>query len=353
MKHLAEEQKRIWEKYYSWLDAERLLFVTTNCFYYGKPAGQVVNDRLVPGAIWRSQLTHRQVPEPANEAIDKALDRLYSEGVYSKPLTFLMQGEIGQRPGWERYREYNNKNDDALGAYITYHPLVLKRIYELTMPLLYGQREDVQALVKEYQAGAEDIISRIKSQLGWPLEWSTCSLIEPIGLIKKAHKQFSFIGNKEAFTNLAGKFNKQLPKVEAEDDDEERLMLTTEPFNFTEEDLQHTVNKSLTAALSSYKFNQGAQFKTWFYKILEKDLIDLYREYKTGWKRGYKIKALEEYEKRLMEGPQGSILSEYLQPGFIEQLTPGQRDWINIYLKMLPGSLRANVMAAPMLWPKP
>jgi len=342
MKHLTDEQKRIWNKYYSWLDADRLLLVTTNCFYYGAPTGKVVGDRLVPGVIWRDQKTHRQAPEPTDEKLDKAINRLYGEGFYSKPLRFLMQGDKSvqeQRPGWERYREYNDKNEDPLGAYIEYHLLVIKRIRELTEPVLYGQREDVQVLAKEYQAGNKDMLPRIKNQLG--------------GIIYRAQQQFSYTGNKEAFTNLAGKFSKRIPEPDTEysenspagDTEEQRLMLTTEPFKFNEKDLQAAVNQSLTAALDSYRPDQRAKFKTWFYKIFENDLIDLYREYQHGWKHGHIIKSLEEYQDELQHRLQGDLITEYLQPEFIEQLNQAQCEWINLFFKMLPDTLRHNVTA--------
>ena len=355
MKHLTAEQKRIWQKYYSWLDADRLLFVTTNSFYYGRPTGAVVNDRLVPGAIWRDEKTYRPAPEPANEKMDKALDRLYSEGVYSKPLDFLKQQDSDTRPGWERYREYNDQNDDPLGRYITYHPLVLKRIYELTEPILYGQREDIQQLVKEYQGGNRELLTRIKNQLG--------------GLIYKAENEFSYSGNKELFTNLAGKFNKKLskPNIKYSDDspigdsEDQRLMLITEPFIFDEADLQQTIDRSLTEALSSYEPDKGAKFKTWFYRIFKNDLLDLYREYKRTAKRGFILKVLTEelppgnhsfneiikdyraYLNRIKSGYDD--LNEHLHPAFIESLTDNQKKWIALFLKILPDRLTAQLTA--------
>jgi len=344
VKHLTDEQKRIWNKYYCWLDADRLLLVTTNCFYYGKPTGRVVSDRLVPGVIWRNQISHRQAPEPANEEMDKALERLYSEGRYSKPLQFLGQVDKSaddQRPGWERYREYNDKNDDPLGRYIEYHPLVIRRIKELAEPVLYGQREDVQALLIEYQAGNTDILPRIKNQLG--------------GITYRAQRQFSYIGNKEAFTNLAGKFNKKIPKPEGDysenspvgDAEEQRLMLITEPFNFNEVDLQAAINRSLTAALASYRPNRGAKFKTFFYGIFEKKLIDLYREYRRGWKHGHIISSYEELRERLQNNTLIDYMkaAEILKPVFMELLTDNQIKWIALFINVLPDRLTVQLTA--------
>jgi len=367
MKQPANEN---WEKYYKRLTAEQLLFVTTNCFYSGRPTGQAVNDRLLPGVIWRDQLTHRQTEEPAKVKLDKALDRFYSgKGcnkllkdffvntddtipmlkseyvditafgenfvIWSEPVP--MPAQEPRRPAWEAYREYNNKNDDPLGAYIVYHPLALRRIIEIRTLFLYGPVKDIELLVKEYQAG-QDLIDRdnlllpkIKRQLG--------------GLVNKARSDFSFSGGKAIFTNLAGEMSSRIPKPEPGDDEEQRLLLTTEPFTFNEKDIQLTLDKSLLQALNSYRPDQGAQFKTWFYRIFKSDLIDLYREYK----RGRIIKTIEEYQEELLNKINPNIdyieAAELLPAAIYEQLNGQQLRWIALTLKVMPARISRNLAA--------
>ncbi len=371
MKHLTDEQKKIWDMYYSRLNVRQLAAAVVDMYIiayptkpgiwaydYIKSSPLIVKNHTIPGVIWRDGKTGKQRPEPTEEEIDRALDNLWYLPGDDKP------GDINRAGLDIIYRRHKNyyKSAEVLERYLSYHPLILKRIYELTEPLLYGPREDVQALAKEYQAGNIDILPRIENQLG--------------GIVYRAQQQFSYIGNKEAFTNLAGKFSKKIPKPDTEysedspagDTEDQRLMLITEPFKFTEADLQAVIEKAAKQALDSYKFNQGAQLKTWFYKIFEKDLIDLYRKYRHGWKYGHIIKSLAEYQEKLQENKSISDhsftniiieyreqlnriqshqdnLNIYLQPGFVKQLTAGQREWINLFFKMLPESLRDNVTA--------
>jgi hypothetical protein len=351
MKHLTEEQNRIWNKYYSHLTADELMQAVIDSFvfvhstkpgvysYYDfKAAGlQYRGTTLIPGAIWRSQSAHRQVPEPKDKDIQKLLDRYYGGEFMTMSIWQHVRGR-------KFYSYYSEDQSEPLTSYLTYHPLILKRINELTEPLLYGQREDVQALVKEYQAGNTDTLPRIKSQLG--------------GIIYKAQQEFSYIGNKEAFTNLAGKFNKKIPRPDTKysnnspigDAEDQRLMLVTEPFKFNEADLQAAIDRSLTAALDSYRPDQGAKFKTWFYKIFEKDLIDLYRHYQMNWKNhGDKIKTFEEYQERLQNKiiPQVDYTeaAELLPRAIYKELTDQQLRWIALFLKMLPDTLTTALTA--------
>jgi len=358
MKHLTAEQNKTWNKYYSWLDADRLLFVITNSLYYGKPSGykivfnkakgwnfarpvEPVNYRQVTGAIWRDQKTHNQISEPIEvenkklpillltKALEIYQNRLYGEG---KKYSFDLNRAIKQK-----------RRVDFAKCYIAYHPLLIKRIQQLTEPLLYGQREDIQQLVKEYQGGNRELLTRIKNQLG--------------GLIYKANNEFSYIGKKEAFTNLAGKFNKKIPKPDIRysdaspmgDSDNQRLMLITEPFIFDENDLQLTIDKSLLEALASYKPDKGAKFKTWFYRIFQSDLIDLYRNYQNGWKHGYTIKTLEEFKEKLQQKLSPKIdfteAAELIPAAIMKELTLQQKRWIALFLKMLPDRLTKQLTA--------
>ena len=375
-KHLQDkEQQYNWENYYKHLTVKQLTAAITDSyiiaystrpgileFDYWKSEPLYIKNHYIPGLVWRDGKTGRQRPEPAEEEIEKAIDNLYYssyEGENKKDYINQVGFDVISR----RDKKYHI-SAEVLERYITFHPLILRRIYELTEPLLYGKREDVEQLVNEYQAGNYELLDRINNQLG--------------GIVNKAEKQFSFIGNKEAFTNLAGKFSKRIPKPEGEysenspagDPEEQRLLLTTEPFNFDEVDRRQTVNRALLQALETYRPDQGAQFKTWFYKILEKDFIDLYREYQYEWKKGKVIKSLPEYESlqlSLLDDEPGdhifhnlikqyrqavnkklnsvNQLEEYLQPAFIDELSDKQKEWIIKIIDNLPYRLRRNVTA--------
>ncbi len=338
MENSIDEQNRIWNKHYSWLDEDDLLKVITNSFYYGSWQGRIIQDRLVPGTIWRDQKTHRQRPEPTIEEFEIAIERYWSDEP-DKPPKPLRELKYGQA----YYYEQSNRRSDALGAYIDYHPCVKRRINELTKPLLYEPREDVQQLVKEYQAGNKELLPRIESQLG--------------GIINKAEEEFSYIGRKEVFTNLAGKFNKRLSKPNKiysdnspmGDSEDQRLMLIMEPFKFQEEDRRAAIDKSLIEALESYRPNQGARFKTWFYKIYSSDLLDLYRVYQNEWERGHIIKTHEEYEEKLKDRLNASIdfteAAELVPAAIMKELTLQQKRWIALFLKMLPDRLTKQLTA--------
>ena len=332
-------EQRLYKNYYSQLTAEQLLLaVTDECFitqpakpgpwryHYLKTDPLIIDGVEVSGLVWRDQKTGRERPELKEEHQAIAEELYLTEGKLSQP-----------------FRDSILK---GLTRYVQYRPLIVKRINELALPVLYGQREDVQVLVNEYQAGNKDILPRIKNQLG--------------GIIYKAEKQFrgKYTGEKvEVFTNLAGKINKKLKKPEriysekspAGGGEDPRLFLTMEPFKFTEADINALVVKTLMEALDSYRFAAGAKFKTWFYRLFYDGLQDLYREYQHGWIYGHVIKDIEELEEelqnRIIPRLEHATVAEYLLPSFMDKMTLGQKEWTALFLKMLPDSLTSKLTA--------
>jgi len=342
---MEQLEQQIYKKYYSHLTAEQLMLAVIDEYiiaYSSKPGpwayeslpadALIVEGVKITGLIWCDQGTHRETQEPKEE---------YQ--VIAEELYWLLQNtETTGRMS----KKYSDTVLKGLSRYVEYRPLIVKRINELAIPIFYGQREDVQQLVKEYQAGDIEVLPRIKNQLG--------------GIIYKAEKQFrsKYTGEKvEVFTNQAGKINKKLKKPDriygenspAGGGEDQRLFLTMEPFKFTEKDINALADEKLIEALDSYRFAAGTKFKTLFYSYFYNGLHDLYREYQHGWIYGHVIKDIEELEEEL----QNKIIprlehvtpAEYLLPSFMNNMTLAQKDWTALFLKMLPDSLTSKLTA--------
>ena len=144
---------------------------------------------------------------------------------------------------------------------------IIKEIEWLSRVWDKASRPDINILAERYQAG-DDVLDEIKSGL--------------MGLVYDTANKF-YHEPKEMFTRLDGIEDKRLPKFDSDDpeDDEvdEPLYLTTEPFEFDDDDLQARADFSLREALDTYDPFYETKFSTWFVTLLKRDLQDLYKTY--------------------------------------------------------------------------
>jgi DNA-directed RNA polymerase specialized sigma24 family protein len=186
--------------------------------------------------------------------------------------------------------------------YWSWHTWLINEVNELSVKWLQDQ---LQKFVKEYQAGNKDLLKHIILYLG--------------DIITAA--QYKFSPNRKPI------YNAQVDHL-----------LNTEKFTFDQDEIFEAVNEVTIKALETYSESEGALFSTWFYRIFEKKLIDIYRRHMNERKKGYKITTWEEYEQAAKE-IDFSEIGSFIPGEVFNSLTLNEKRYLALQLQFLPARL--------------